>query len=63
MYFIDIVQDDCSVQIMATNKLMGMDPTAFNDCHSFFKIGDYIAVRVTLPERKLRIDFEIEQAN
>lgn len=53
MYFIDIVQDDCSVQIMATNKLMGMDPTAFNDCHSFFKIGDYIAVRVTLPERKL----------
>ena len=29
---------------MATNKLMGMDPTAFNDCHSFFKIGDYIAV-------------------
>ena len=45
MYFIDIVQDDCSVQIMATNKLMGMDPTAFNDCHSFFKIGDYIAVR------------------
>ncbi|CAX40722.1 lysine--tRNA ligase, putative [Candida dubliniensis CD36] len=45
MYFIDIIQDNCSVQIMATNKLMGMDPAAFNECHSFFKIGDYIAVR------------------
>ena len=53
MYFIDIVQDDCSVQIMATNKLMGMDPTALMIVIAFSKLAIILLLGVTLPERKL----------
>lgn len=45
MYFIDIIQDDVNVQIMATNRLMGMDREEFDRIHGFFKVGDYIACR------------------
>lgn len=52
MYFIDIIQDDVNVQIMATNKLMEMDKEEFDNIHGFFKIGDYIAARGNVSRTK-----------
>ncbi|RCK65477.1 Lysine--tRNA ligase, mitochondrial [Candida viswanathii] len=45
MYFIDIVQDDVNVQVLAANKLMGISGDEFAEIHGFFKVGDYIAAR------------------
>lgn len=43
MFFIDLEQDNTQLQVMATNKLMGMDVTEFNKLHGWFKPGDYIS--------------------
>lgn len=42
MYFIDLVQDDTKVQIMASNKLMGLMKEEFGDIHNFFRKNDSI---------------------
>lgn len=43
MYFMDLVQDDCEVQICASNQLLGdMDKEAFSELHSFIRKGDHV---------------------
>jgi len=42
MYFIDVIQDDELVQVMASNRLMGMSKDEFDEHHLFFKKGDSI---------------------
>lgn len=42
MYFIDVIQDDECVQVMASNRLMGMCKDDFDEHHLFFKRGDSI---------------------
>lgn len=44
MYFIDLYQDDAKVQIVATNKLMGLSREEFEAKHSIIKTGDCIGV-------------------
>lgn len=43
MYFIDIVQDDIQVQLVANSKLMQLPTDTFDEIHSFFKKGDIIS--------------------
>lgn len=43
MYFIDLTQDHSTVQIMASNKPMGLTPTEFHHHHSDFRRGDIIS--------------------
>ncbi|ODV79065.1 class II aaRS and biotin synthetase [Suhomyces tanzawaensis NRRL Y-17324] len=42
MYFIDLIQDDKKLQVMASNKLMNMSKDEFDEIHQFFKKGDFI---------------------
>lgn len=44
MYFIDLYQDDAKVQIVATNKLMGLSRDEFEETHGILKTGDCIGV-------------------
>ena len=43
MYFLDLEQDNTRLQIMATNKLIGIEVDEFNQLHGWFKPGDYIS--------------------
>lgn len=43
MIFVDLVQDHVSVQIMASNRLMGLTPQQFHQQHQDIKKGDYIS--------------------
>lgn len=43
MYFIDLIQDDQKVQLMASNKLMDMTKEDFDMEHSFLRRGDHIS--------------------
>ncbi|EMG47626.1 msk1 Lysine--tRNA ligase [Candida maltosa Xu316] len=65
MYFIDLIQDDYKVQIMAMNKLMGLTSDEFNQIHGFLKVGDYVGVcgqasRTNLGELTLKLNRPIE---
>lgn len=44
MYFIDVIQDGTKLQVVATNKLMGLDRTQFEALHEILKTGDSIGV-------------------
>ncbi|KAI3406454.2 MSK1 [Candida oxycetoniae] len=43
MFFIDVIQDDVRLQVMAYNKLVGVNLAEFDKIHSWFKPGDYVS--------------------
>lgn len=43
MYFIDVIQGDSKLQILANNKLMNLSKDEFHQLHSFFRKGDIIS--------------------
>lgn len=43
MYFIDLTQDEATVQIMATNKLMDLNATEFHHHHGDLRKGDVVS--------------------
>lgn len=42
LYFIDLIQDNFSIQIMANNNLMGLEKPQFHEIHHDLRKGDYI---------------------
>jgi lysyl-tRNA synthetase class 2 len=45
MYFIDVVQDSCKLQLVVNNKLMGISKDEFDEIHLFFRKGDLVATK------------------
>ncbi|RLV91178.1 Lysine--tRNA ligase mitochondrial [Spathaspora sp. JA1] len=43
LFFMDLIQDDVTVQIKAYNKLVGLEKHEFGEINSWFKIGDYVS--------------------
>ncbi|CUM65703.1 uncharacterized protein PRCAT00003351001 [Priceomyces carsonii] len=50
MYFLDLVQDNSKVQVVASNKLMNISKEAFSELHGFLRKGDSVTC-VGFPSR------------
>ncbi|EDK46821.1 mitochondrial lysine-tRNA synthetase [Lodderomyces elongisporus] len=43
MFFFDLVQDNCKLQVLISNSLVVLEKSEFDRVHSWFKEGDYVS--------------------